>query len=861
MARNQIKGLTVEIGGDTTKLGKALESVNKKSSDLSGELKEINRMLKFDPGNADLLAQKQKVLAEAVENTSEKLKTLKKAEAQVQKQFEKGEVSEEQVRALQREIVATEGQLKSYQKEAKKAGKGLEELADKSDKAGKSSEGMGKKLANAAKTGLKVVAGLGTAVVGAMTGAAEATREYRGEMGKLEAAYTSSGHSTDTATKAYKTLQGVIGETDQSVEAAQQIALLADSEKDVAQWSDLAAGVVGKFGDALQPETFFEAANETLKLGESTGAYTQMLEGCGLSVEEFNAGLAACSTEAEKQAYMLEVTEGALGVAGEAYKKNNAEVIRANEANEAWMASMAEVGGAVEPILTDIKMMGASLLTEFVPGVKAAADALRGVLNGEDGAASALGDALGGIITQLLNKVVELAPTLVNVAMSLITSLTTTLISMLPQLVNTGVEVIMAILNGLTQAIPQIIQAIVQMIPQLVQALVNGIPQLIQGAVQLFLAILQAIPQLIPPLVAALPQIVMAVINGLLAAIPQLLDGAVQFLLAIVQAIPQIINALMPEIPKIITTIIDGLIENIPALLDGALQLLQAIVDAIPLLIDALIPQIPTIVNTIVQKLTQMTPVLFSAAVKLFWALIKAIPQIVSALLKNLPQILQAIKSVLNAIPQLLWNIFTKALGKVVQWGASLVTKGRAAVQKLVTAVVNKVKELPEKMKSAGKNLVQGLWKGINGAYTWLKNKIKGWVGNVTKFIQKLFGINSPSKKTEWMGEMLDAGFAEGIEGAEDKPLNAMRRLSEGMLDETDSLNGLSLERRIKNTFSDPGVHTAESGMLEKLDKILAAIERGQVLTLDGKALIGSTVGGYDAAMGQRRALAARGAL
>ena len=74
---NKIKGLTVEIGGDTTKLGKALEDVNKKSRDLSSELGEVNRLLKLDPGNADLLAQKQKILADAVTNTAKKLDTLK----------------------------------------------------------------------------------------------------------------------------------------------------------------------------------------------------------------------------------------------------------------------------------------------------------------------------------------------------------------------------------------------------------------------------------------------------------------------------------------------------------------------------------------------------------------------------------------------------------------------------------------------------------------------------------------------------------------------------------------------------------------------------------------------------------------
>lgn len=933
MANKQIKGLTVEIGGDTTKLGKALETVEKKSRDLSSELGEINKLLKFDPGNADLLAQKQKVLADAVENTSKKLDTLKEAEAQVQKQFERGEVSEEQVRALQREILATTKKLNSYEKAAqetsdaigklgknsaeaeegaediskssKKAAKRLDDMADSSGKAGEAAKEMGSKMSSVAMVGIGALAAGATAAIGALVGSAEATREYRGEMGKLDAAFTSSGHSSETATAAYKALQGVIGETDQSVEAAQQIALLADSEEDVAKWAGLASGVVGKFGDALQPETFFEAANETLKLGEATGAYTQMLEGVGMNVEEFNAGLAACSTEAEKQAYMLEVTEQALGAAGEAYEKNNAEVIRANQANEAWTATMAEAGAAVEPILTDVKLLGASLLSDLMPGITGVTDAFRGLLNGDAGAAGALGEALSGLLSQLLTKIVEMLPAIVEAAMSLLTTLTTTLISMLPQLVQTGIQVILAIMQGITTAIPQIVQAITQMIPQFVQALVTGIPLLIQGAVQLLLAIVQAIPLIIPPLVEAIPQIVLALVNGLVAALPQLIQGAVQFLMAIVQAIPVMLNALVPQIPMIVTTLVDGLIANIPVLTEGAIQLLHAIVDAIPLIIEALIPQIPNIVNTITSKLAEMFPVLLGAAVQLLWALIEAIPQIVVALIKNLPQILTAIVSVLGTLPSLLWKILLQVLGKVgewigkmvskageagskflnkvvgffkelpgkiwtwlknavgrvVSWGSDLAAKGVQAAKKLVTSIVNKIKEIPEKMLSVGKDLVSGLWKGISGSFTWIKDKIKGWVGNITDFLKKLFGINSPSTVTAWMGEMLDEGLAEGIEDNTDKPLKALGHLADDMLGESGELNGLTLERRLNQTAGPDPVTAQASGMLAKLDQIYKAILEGQVIMLDGKTLVGSTADRYDSELGQRRVLAERGAL
>ena len=132
MAGN-LKGLTIELGGDTTKLGKALEDVNKKSRNLSSELGQVNKLLKLDPGNADLLAQKQEILAEAIANTSKKLDTLKEAERQVQEQFQRGEASEEQVRALQREIISTTQKLGQYENAARETAEALDRLGDEGE--------------------------------------------------------------------------------------------------------------------------------------------------------------------------------------------------------------------------------------------------------------------------------------------------------------------------------------------------------------------------------------------------------------------------------------------------------------------------------------------------------------------------------------------------------------------------------------------------------------------------------------------------------------------------------------------------------------------------------------------------------
>lgn len=405
---NNIKGLTVEIGGDTTKLGKALEDVNKKSRDLSSELGEINRALKLDPGNTELLAQKQQVLAEAVSNTAKKLDTLKQAEKQVQAQFERGEVSEAQVRALQREIITTESKMNAYEKAAKETAEAIDKLGNESDEAADDvrdlsdeSDELDSSLDNLGN-GFNALVGLVTAASAAVVGCVEATREYRTEIGKLNTAYGQAGHSTEAATETYKELQSVLGETDQAVEAANHLALLAKDEEDLAKASDALIGVYATFGASLPIEGLAEAANETAKVGSVTGGladainwanaksddWTAALGGNkkalatfnkavkeGESSEDaFNAALTECSDEQERQELIIDTLSTLYGSAAAAYKRTNKAVIEANKANEEWTATLADIGETVEPVITDVKEFGTSLLKDAKKPLESVAD-------------------------------------------------------------------------------------------------------------------------------------------------------------------------------------------------------------------------------------------------------------------------------------------------------------------------------------------------------------------------------------------------------------------------------------------------------------------------------------------------------
>lgn len=152
MASKAIRGITIEIGGDTSKLGKALEGTEKKTRSLQTELKQVEKLLKFDPTNTELLAQKQKILADMVEETSSKLDTLKTAQAQVTAQFERGEIGADQYRAFQREIIQTEKDLNSMKKELSSTETSLKNLSDGTDSAEKHTEEYKDKLEEANKT-------------------------------------------------------------------------------------------------------------------------------------------------------------------------------------------------------------------------------------------------------------------------------------------------------------------------------------------------------------------------------------------------------------------------------------------------------------------------------------------------------------------------------------------------------------------------------------------------------------------------------------------------------------------------------------------------------------------------------------
>lgn len=251
------------------------------------------------------------------------------------------------------------------------AKKAIDETAEKAAAGSQKTDGAFKKIGESALKIGKSVLAAGTVLGGAWIAAIEGSREYRTEMGKLDTAFVTNGHSSAAAKKTYQDLQSVLGDTDVSVEAANHLAVLTDNEKDLQTWTDICTGVFATFGDSLPIEGLTEAANETAKTGQLTGVLVDALNWAGISEEQFQAKLDACTTEQERQKLIMDTLNGTYKKASVQYKETNKDVIAANKAQEKLTAAFAELGRVGEPILTAIKTKTADMVSAAVPKIEA----------------------------------------------------------------------------------------------------------------------------------------------------------------------------------------------------------------------------------------------------------------------------------------------------------------------------------------------------------------------------------------------------------------------------------------------------------------------------------------------------------
>jgi phage-related minor tail protein len=296
---DRIKGITVEIGGDTVGLSKALKDVNTESRGLQKELSDVEKLLKFDPKNAELLAQKQTLLNRQIETTNEKLNRLKSVQEQVQRQAQAGDIGAEQYRAFQREIAQTEQRLQRFEQQARGTSRNVHEAM----------KNMGGGIANAI-AGAVAGAGIGTVIEKAFESAHLET--------KIHVSFDVSPESEKSVLTAVNNVKayGVEGETALAA-VRKQWALNADAsdasnQKIVESAAVIASSYEGidlteliqesnEFGDALgiSQEDALAMTNTLLKMGfppdqlDIMSEYGAQLHRAGYSAQEIQGIFAA----------------------------------------------------------------------------------------------------------------------------------------------------------------------------------------------------------------------------------------------------------------------------------------------------------------------------------------------------------------------------------------------------------------------------------------------------------------------------------------------------------------------------------------------------------------------------------------
>lgn len=628
MAKSSIKGITIKIGGDTTGLDKALKETNKKSRELESELKAVDKALKLDPNNVTLVKQKQDLLKDSIKETKSKLDVLKEAQSQVTAQYKKGEIDAGQYRAFQRELETTKSKLSSLKDEKKNIhviGTAFKEAKDKVEPVIKKVEKVGSAIGGAASKAVKFTATLGkidTAMIGkaadgfkkytqtigvglaavttALAANVETSREWNSDMTKLKTNAETSGNNFDFMKSKMQDLVAITGESDSSIEALSNLMAVGFSDEQMTPAINALSGAVEKFPDTLKIESLSDSLQETLATGAATGQFSELIGRMGDSVDDFNAGLQNCTSEAERQQYALDwLANSGLSEINDEYQSANKSTLDYERASFELQDALASLGTAFTPVMAGAKGMAADFLTKSLPAVQKLSggftklfDGVSSLLDaydsgGLDGLTEQIPVVISGLFSSASETLAENAPTLITAATTVLTSIIQSLAQSAPSLIN---SILPSLLNGFFG----LINALVSTIPTLV-------PELVQGAITLFLGLIDGLNDVIGQLMPMLPSLIKQITDTLIENLPAIIEGGFQLLTGLITGLtkctPDLINAIIALIP----VITDSLTENLPALVKAGMELIVALAQGLPDAIPAIIDALPDIISAIIK--------------------------------------------------------------------------------------------------------------------------------------------------------------------------------------------------------------------------------------------------------------------
>lgn len=700
----------------------------------------------------------------------------------------------------------------------KEANEGIDDTTkkaeDSSSKIGKAfssiGSGIAKGVGGAAKIAGKAILGIGAAAatgVTAFLATAESTREYREELSKLTNMAKQVGTSSDYIKDKWMSMSAVLGDEGAVTEGLNNIMAAGfTTQESIDGITEVLEGAALKWKDTLKFEGLADGLQETLATGAATGSFAEMLERSGIVLDDFNAGLATCSTEAEKQDYIMKtLSETGLADVSKAYRDANGDMISAAEAQSKLTDKIAEIGAIAEPIMTTLKLVAVDLLDTIMPFVTLIGEGLQGALNGTAGAAEKLGEGLSGGIAAVLDMVVGVLPTII-----------TTISTMAPTLIQAVSDSVGQILTVISEQGPKIMGLIIDVLMGLGDIIIENAPLLVDALLSIITAFTEKIPTMIP----------------------QLVQGLLTLFMGLVDHLPELITALVTLITSLASALVEQLPVILPTLIQGVMDLILGLVDQLPTMTSAIVELLVQFWTIMGEQLPVIIPQLLNAATQIVFALIEALPEILSALITALPAYLQMV-----------WDVITGVFSGLVSWYGDLFSQAKDKIIEVFQPIVDWFGEKWQNIKDTFSDV--GSWFGDKFREAW--NNIKSAFSNFTSFFSGLWDkIKSTfSSLGIKLGDAIGGAVKSGINSVLSMIENTINRaigLINGAIDLINKvtpgdglghISTLSLPRLAKggvlyddtafiggeyaNAATNPEIVTPQNIMAETFDKVLTA--------------------------------------
>lgn len=664
---------------------------------------------------------------------------------------------------VQIDIVAddsdVEKKLDNVDEKAQDAADGMDELGDSSQNASKGLDAADVAAGALVANGLTaLISGLGDAVSSLMN-LADETREYREDMAKLDTAFTTAGHSTETAGKAYEDFYAILGESDRSVEAVNHLAELTDNEKEIAKWSKIAAGITAKFGDSLPIEGLTEAANETAKVGKVTGPLADALNWAGISEELFNERLAECNNEQERATAITDALNSMYSDAADEYNELTKETQDARRATSKMEDAQADLGAAIEPVTTAWTKLKAKALEAILPVVEKVSKGIQS-------------------LTKWMEENPQKATVLKAVIIALAVAFGTLAVAMgIHSLIGLVTKAFGA-LNAVMALNP--ITLIVAAIGALVAAFVylwNKCEAFREFWIDLWNAVKEIVSNVVDWFVDAWNNTIECIKNawnavvdffvGIWDGIKSVFSGVVDWFSNIFSDAWNRIKEIWNVVVGFFTGIWDGIKTVFSAVVDWFKEKFQAAWDAISKVWSVVIgffAGIWTGIKNVFASVSNWFGEKFAAArdaIKTAWSTVK---DFFSGVWESINDVFSGVADWFGNIFSDAWDAIKKAWGGVKDWFSDKWQD-----------IKNAFSGASDDFSEIGANIVGGLSNGIASSWGALKKKTTGLVNNLVSETKSALDSHSPSRVYEKIGETIPQGLAVGVENDQEKAVGAMK--------------------------------------------------------------------------------------